>query len=75
MLFSELNAGDHARVIGFAAENKAYRQKLMAMGLTKGALFSVLRQAPLGDPFHITVRGTSLSLRKYEANILQVERI
>lgn len=74
---ADLKVGQHARVIGYSKEasNKAYRQKLLAMGLTKGTEFSIVRVAPMGDPIEIRVRGFALSLRKEEANALQAELI
>jgi ferrous iron transport protein A len=70
----DLAAGDTGRVVGFAEGSKAYRRKLLAMGLTPGIEFSITRYAPMGDPVEIRVRGFSLSLRKAEAQALQVER-
>ncbi len=52
---------------------KAYKKKLLAMGLTPGTEFTVTRVAPLGDPIEILVRGFKLSLRKDEAAALIVE--
>ncbi len=52
---------------------KAYKKKLLAMGLTPGTEFTVTRVAPLGDPVEILVRGFKLSLRKDEAAALVVE--
>ncbi|MBE9048171.1 ferrous iron transport protein A [Pleurocapsales cyanobacterium LEGE 10410] len=52
---------------------KAYKRKLLAMGLTPGTEFTVTRVAPLGDPVEIKVRGFKLSLRKDEAAALVVE--
>lgn len=75
MRFSDLKPGDNAKIISFGACDKVYRQRLMAMGLTVGAVFHVLRKAPLGDPFHIEIRGSSLSLRKNEANYLEIEKV
>jgi ferrous iron transport protein A len=46
----------------------------MAMGLTTGTTFQIIRAAPLGDPIEIRVRGFSLSLRRAEAAIIEVER-
>ena len=45
------------------------------MGLTPGTELSVVRVAPLGDPVEIKVRGFSLSLRKDEADALQIEKL
>ncbi len=70
----DLTVGDTGRVVGFAEGSKAYRRKLLSMGLTPGVEFSVTRYAPMGDPVEIRVRGFSLSLRKDEAAALRVER-
>ncbi len=48
------------------------RRRLMDMGITKGATVVVRKVAPLGDPIQITVRGYELSLRKSEADNIQV---
>ena len=70
----QLSVGDKAVVKGFAEGQKAYRAKLLAMGLTKGIELELTRVAPLGDPLEISVRGFSLSLRKAEAAAILVER-
>ncbi|MGK7895588.1 MAG: ferrous iron transport protein A [Xenococcus sp. (in: cyanobacteria)] len=57
------------------AAKKAYKKKLLAMGLTPGTEFKVTRVAPLGDPVEILVRGFKLSLRKDEASALVVEEL
>lgn len=70
----DFKAGDQGRVLGFQAGSGAYRRKLLAMGLTPGVALEVIRVAPLGDPVEIRVRGTSVSLRRDEAAVLEVER-
>ena len=70
----DLAVGDTGRVIGFGQGSKAYRRKLLSMGLTPGVEFQVTRYAPMGDPVEIRVRGFSLTLRKDEAAALRVER-
>jgi ferrous iron transport protein A len=72
---SELQPGETAKVCGFAAGNKAYRQKLLSMGLTPSTCFQVVRTAPLGDPVMIKLRHYHLSLRKDEAALLKLERV
>lgn len=74
MRIKDLKVGEHARVIGFEAGGQAYRRKLLSMGLTPGAELSVKRVAPMGDPVEIVVRGFALSLRKAEADALNVEK-
>ena len=71
----DLAVGDRAVVVGFADSGKAYRQKLLSMGLTPGTEISVTRVAPMGDPVEIRVRGFALSLRKAEADALNVRRV
>ena len=73
--FNDLAIGDLGRVTGFRKDDKTYRKKLLAMGLTPGVEFSLTRYAPMGDPVEIRVRGFSLSLRKAEADALLIERV
>ncbi len=72
---ADLATGQTGKVVGFSKGSKLYRQKLMAMGLVKGTAFSVTRVAPMGDPVEIEVRGFALSLRKTEAEALNVEGV
>jgi ferrous iron transport protein A len=71
----DMEVGDSGKVTSIRQGEKAYRQKLLAMGLTPGTEFRVVRYAPIGDPIEIKVRGFALSLRKDEANALLVERV
>jgi ferrous iron transport protein A len=75
MQLEQLKVGQNARITGFLGQKTAYRHKLLAMGLTPGAVIQLIRKAPLGDPLHITCRGATLSLRQKEANILELELI
>ena len=70
-----LSVGDSGRVIGFEQSGKAYRKRLLAMGLTPGTEISITRFAPMGDPVEIKLRGFSLTLRKDEAAILLIEKL
>jgi ferrous iron transport protein A len=70
----EMTVGDSGTVAGYVKGISIYREKLLAMGLTKGTAFTVERIAPMGDPVEIHVRGFALSLRKEEASSLLVER-
>lgn len=51
----------------------AIRRRIMDMGITKGVTISIRKVAPLGDPIEITVRGYELSLRKADAEMIEVE--
>jgi ferrous iron transport protein A len=72
---SDMKPGDKGRICGFYAGNHAYRQKLLAMGLTSNIVFTVIRCAPLGDPIQIQIRESQVCLRKTEAEILKIERV
>jgi ferrous iron transport protein A len=69
----DLVVGQEGTVAGYREGGTQYRQKLLAMGLTPGTRLRVVRVAPLGDPVEIKVRGFSLSLRKDEADAVQIE--
>lgn len=73
--FKALAAGDSGKIIGFQPSGRAYRKRLLAMGLTPGTSFKITRFAPMGDPVEIKIRGFSLSLRKNEAEVLMIEKI
>lgn len=70
-----LAVGQSGRILGYEKGARSYREKLLSMGLIPGTSFTVTRQAPLGDPVEIKVRGFKLSLRKAEAALLQVESL
>ena len=69
---SELPVGARARVARVTLAGGA-RQRLLEMGLTPGAEFTLVRFAPLGDPLEIHLRGYHLSLRRQEAEGVEVE--
>ncbi len=75
MKVRHLATGQRAVVTGYDASDAAYRGKLLAMGLTRGVVLRLLKVAPLGDPVKVEVRGYSLSLRKAEADALDVEAV
>ncbi|MGN1127899.1 MAG: ferrous iron transport protein A [Candidatus Flemingiibacterium sp.] len=64
--------GDTVRVVKLHGEG-AVKRRIMDMGITKGAEVRVRKVAPLGDPVEITVRGYELSLRKSDADMIEVE--
>jgi ferrous iron transport protein A len=75
MQLKNMKIGEKARIISLLSGEKVYRHKLIAMGLLPGTELIVTRIAPLGDPIEMTVRGFTLSLRKHEATILQLEEV
>ncbi len=72
-ILTALKVGQSGHITKLDAAQPAYRQKLLSMGLLPGAAICVTRYAPLGDPIEITVRGTRVSLRKAEANLVWVK--
>ncbi len=71
----DLAVGDTGKITGFDIAGKAYRKRLLAMGLTRGTEFQITRFAPLGDPIEIKLRGFSLTLRKEEAAFILAELV
>ena len=71
----ELVPGERAVVRGLRAGARAYRAKLLAMGLLPGTVIEVVRMAPLGDPVELRVRGYQLTLRRAEAEILALDEV
>ena len=53
--------------------DSAYKRRIMDMGITKGSELYIRKVAPLGDPVEITVRGDELSVRKDDAQCVQVK--
>ena len=51
----------------------SYKRRIMDMGITKGTSIYVRKVAPLGDPVEVTVRGYELSLRKADAEMIEVK--
>lgn len=75
MKIKEMKIGAKATVKGYSASSSPYRQKLLSMGLIRGAEFTLTRKAPLGDPVEIKINAFSLTLRGDEADALEVEEI
>ena len=72
---NELVEGDQVRLIGFGHTKPLYRQRLLALGITRGLIIVIGKRAPLGCPVQIIVRGTTLTLRESEATHLVWERL
>ncbi|MDD6462779.1 MAG: ferrous iron transport protein A [Clostridiaceae bacterium] len=68
----QVEVGSTVKVVKLHGEG-AVRRRIMDMGLTKGAEVYIRKVAPLGDPIEITVRGYELSLRKADAQMIEVE--
>ncbi len=68
----EVAIGESVKVVKIHGEG-AVKRRIMDMGLTKGTEIFVQKSAPLGDPLQVTVRGYELSIRKADAELIEVE--
>ena len=68
----EVKVGDTVKVLKLHGEG-AVKRRIMDMGITKGVDIYVRKVAPLGDPVEVNVRGYELSLRKADAEMIEVE--
>ncbi|NLW69614.1 MAG: ferrous iron transport protein A [Eubacteriaceae bacterium] len=68
----ETTIGEVVKVVKLHGEG-AVKRRIMDMGITRGAEVYVRKVAPLGDPIEVTVRGYELSLRKADAEMIEVE--
>lgn len=71
MTLKDIKVGKKARVLKVGGEG-AVRRRIMDMGITKGVEIYVRKVAPLGDPMELFVRGYELSLRKADADMIEV---
>ncbi len=67
-----LKPGQEGTVVSLG-EKGPMKRRIMDMGVTPGTLIKVIKVAPLGDPIEVNIRGYELSLRKSEAEHIQVE--
>ena len=68
----DAKVGETDRVVKLHGEG-AVKRRIMDMGITRGVEIYVRKLAPLGDPVEVTVRGYELSLRKADAEMIEVE--
>ena len=68
----DVNVGETARVVKLHGEG-AVKRRIMDMGITRGVEVYVRKLAPLGDPIEVNVRDYELSLRKADAEMIEVE--
>jgi ferrous iron transport protein A len=72
MTLREVKVGKTVKVVKLCGEGPLKR-RIMDMGITKGVEIYVRKLAPLGDPIEIRVRGYELTLRKADAEMIEVE--
>ena len=70
----EASIGETVRVKRLHGETPV-KKHIMDMGITKGCDLFIRKVAPLGDPVEITIRGYELSLRKSEAELVEIEEV
>ena len=68
----QVKIGSTVRVVKLHGEG-AVKRRIMDMGITKGVEVYIRKVAPLGDPIEVTVRGYELSLRKADAEMIEIE--
>jgi ferrous iron transport protein A len=68
----QAKVGETLKVVKLHGEG-ALKRRIMDMGITKGVMVYIRKVAPLGDPVEVNVRGYELSLRKIDAEMIEVE--
>ena len=68
----DTKVGETVKVVKLTGDG-AVKRRIMDMGITKGVEVHIRKVAPLGDPVEVTVRGYELSLRKADAEMIEVE--
>ena len=68
----QVKVGDNVKVVKLHGEG-AVKRRIMDMGITKGVDIHIRKVAPLGDPVEVTVRGYELSIRKDDAEMIEIE--
>ncbi len=72
MTLKDVKTGEKVQVVKISGEG-AVKRRIMDMGITKGVEVYVRKVAPLGDPVEITIRGYELSVRKADAEMIEVQ--
>ena len=68
----DIKSGETVTVLKVHGEGQL-RKRIMEMGITKGCIVEVIKVAPLGDPIEITLRGYDLTIRKADAEFVEVD--
>ena len=74
MTLKDAQVGSTVKVVKIHGEG-AYNRRIMDMGITKGSEIFIRKVAPLGDPVEVTIRGYELSLRKADAECVDVQTV
>ena len=70
---NDLTPGQSGTILSVGNQSGAVKRRLVDMGLTPGTQVKVTKIAPLGDPLEVSLRGYELSLRKADADMIEVE--
>lgn len=73
MKLSNLRINKKAKVVSVNILNQSVKRHILEMGLVKGTIIKVCKVAPMGDPIIINLRGYELTIRKEEAEFVEVE--
>lgn len=73
MTLRDVKVGETVKVVKLYGEG-AVKRRIMDMGITKGVEIYIRKVAPLGDPIEVTVRGYELSIRKADAEMIEISR-
>lgn len=71
MQLHELSVGDNAFIEKLTSQN-ALRERMLALGLTKGTKIEAIRRGPAGDPTIYNIRGAMIALRKEESSLIHI---
>ena len=71
----DLKIGESGHVYAVNATDQRMRRHIVDMGITPGTEIRIVKAAPMGDPIEIRVRGSMVSVRKGEAEIVEVEKL
>lgn len=75
MKLSNLKVGQSAKILKLDVENKEIRRHLLDMGLTRGAIVTVKKKAPMGDPIDLELRDYELCISKSDLDMIDAEVI
>ena len=68
----QASIGDTVKVVRLHGQG-AVKRRIMDMGITRGTDIHIRKVAPLGDPIEVTVRGYELSIRKFDAEMIEIQ--
>ena len=72
MTLADLSDGMTAKITGYADGDRSLRRRLLSLGLTKGAIVTFVKRAPMGDPVILEIRDYQVSLRQATAALVNV---